>query len=168
MELWRTLSALMPTKASSPSPIRTRTVVCGGDPRANRGEGVLGNPQSWYVDGGSASSAAWSAGARLRVMCHCAASFPGTRSSWAGAAWVRLKHLLDDDRVNDPETEQRITSLVEALRAAKSADRAWLAWRAQPSETALAEVDQRMRELRGRLDTIRTPGEQVSVPAGGE
>jgi hypothetical protein len=38
--------------------------------------------------------------------------------------WTRLKRLLDDNPRNDPETEHRITSLVEALRAAKSADAA--------------------------------------------
>jgi hypothetical protein len=57
-----------------------------------------------------------------------------------------------------------------ALRAANSADQAWLAWRAQPSEAALAEVDQRMRELRRRLDAIRPPGEasgRAGIPAGG-
>jgi len=58
-----------------------------------------------------------------------------------------------------------------ALRAAAVADAAWLAWRARPSEATLAEVDQRMRELRGRLDAIRTPGDvsgRAGIPAGGE
>jgi hypothetical protein len=73
--------------------------------------------------------------------------------------------------MNDPETKQRIRSLAEALRAAHLADEPWLAWRAQPGEATLAEVDQRMRELRGRLDAIRVPGEVAGrdgIPAGGE
>jgi hypothetical protein len=91
--------------------------------------------------------------------------------TWLQEQWMRLMHLLDDDPGNDLETEQRIASLVEALRAANNADRAWLAWRAQPNEATLAEVDQRMRELRGRLDAIRTPTDvagRASIPAGGE
>jgi hypothetical protein len=89
--------------------------------------------------------------------------------TWLQDQWTHLTYQLDDDPRNDPETEQRIMSLVEALRAANAADAAWLAWRAQPSETSLAEVDQRMRELRRRLDAIRTPTDVAgrdSIPAG--
>jgi hypothetical protein len=91
--------------------------------------------------------------------------------TWLQDQWTRLTHLLDDDPRNDPETEQRITSLVEALHAADLADEAWLAWRAQPSEATLTKLDERMRELRRRLDAIRTPDElpkRASIPAGRE
>jgi hypothetical protein len=91
--------------------------------------------------------------------------------TWLHDQWTRLKQLLDNDLTNELATDERITRLGEALRAAAVADEAWLAWRAQPNETTLADLDGRMRELRSGLDAIRAPAEasdRSRILAGGE